>query len=306
MPAWRGDGRLLAYAASPLAGGSFDVWTVAPDGGPPRRAAERAGGADRAGLHAGGQGHGPDARPGRAVPDEDERLRHAAGRPARAAARPRPARAVPADDRRHEARLRLGDRQRRRGPGLGPRQPADRDRPDARAPSSSGCPTAPCARTPTPAGCATRRRRRTRTGTCSASSATSCARSTGTSSSATARAASASPTTTGWPRGASPRSRAAASTATAPQSNPRALVGRAGHVDRLHRPLPRPLPRPEPRAPRRPGRRLPARPPRQPGAAARGARLHEQRRLAADPAELERRHAARRRRSAPARRSADC
>ena len=37
MPAWRGDGRLLAYSASPLAGGSFDVWTVPPDGGPPRR-----------------------------------------------------------------------------------------------------------------------------------------------------------------------------------------------------------------------------------------------------------------------------
>jgi hypothetical protein len=32
LPAWRGDGRLLAFSASPLAGGSFDVWTVAPDG----------------------------------------------------------------------------------------------------------------------------------------------------------------------------------------------------------------------------------------------------------------------------------
>jgi len=39
MPAWRGDGRLLAYAASPLAGGSFDVWTIALDGGTPRLAA---------------------------------------------------------------------------------------------------------------------------------------------------------------------------------------------------------------------------------------------------------------------------
>ena len=36
MPAWRGDGRLLAYAASPLAGGSFDIWTVDPAGGKPR------------------------------------------------------------------------------------------------------------------------------------------------------------------------------------------------------------------------------------------------------------------------------
>ena len=35
LPAWRGDGRLLAFSASPLAGGSFDVWTVAPDGGGP-------------------------------------------------------------------------------------------------------------------------------------------------------------------------------------------------------------------------------------------------------------------------------
>ncbi len=39
MPAWRGDGRLLAYAASPLAGGSFDVWTIGIDGGTPRLAA---------------------------------------------------------------------------------------------------------------------------------------------------------------------------------------------------------------------------------------------------------------------------
>ena len=39
MPAWRGDGLLLAYAASPLAGGSFDIWTIAPAGGKPRRVA---------------------------------------------------------------------------------------------------------------------------------------------------------------------------------------------------------------------------------------------------------------------------
>ena len=32
LPAWRGDGRLLAFSASPLAGGSFDIWTVAPNG----------------------------------------------------------------------------------------------------------------------------------------------------------------------------------------------------------------------------------------------------------------------------------
>ncbi len=39
MPAWRGDGLLLAYAASPLAGGSFDIWTIDPAGGKPRRVA---------------------------------------------------------------------------------------------------------------------------------------------------------------------------------------------------------------------------------------------------------------------------
>jgi lysyl oxidase/WD40 repeat protein len=37
MPAWRGDGRLIAFAASPLAGGSFDIWTVDPDGAAPKR-----------------------------------------------------------------------------------------------------------------------------------------------------------------------------------------------------------------------------------------------------------------------------
>ena len=37
MPAWRGDGLLIAYAASPLAGGSFDIWTVDPTGRKPRR-----------------------------------------------------------------------------------------------------------------------------------------------------------------------------------------------------------------------------------------------------------------------------
>ena len=39
MPAWRGDGLLLAYAASPLAGGSFDIWTVDPLGRKPRQVA---------------------------------------------------------------------------------------------------------------------------------------------------------------------------------------------------------------------------------------------------------------------------
>ena len=37
MPAWSPDGRTIAYAASPLAGGSFDIWTVPAGGGKPRR-----------------------------------------------------------------------------------------------------------------------------------------------------------------------------------------------------------------------------------------------------------------------------
>ena len=188
------------------------------DGGTPTPDPRGPGRADRARLHAVGQGHGAGARPRRAVPGQDERLRHAAGRAARAATRPRPARAVPADDRRNEARLRLGDRQHRRWPGLDPRQQARRVGADARASSSSACPTAPCGRTPTPAGSATRLHRRTPTGTCSASSATSCARSRGTWSCATARAASASPTTTASPPAASRSSRAATSTATAPRA----------------------------------------------------------------------------------------
>ncbi len=39
MPAWRGDGRRIAFAASPLAGGSFDIWVVGIEGGAPTRVA---------------------------------------------------------------------------------------------------------------------------------------------------------------------------------------------------------------------------------------------------------------------------
>jgi hypothetical protein len=35
-PAWSGDGRRIAFAASALAGGSFDVWTVQLTGGAPK------------------------------------------------------------------------------------------------------------------------------------------------------------------------------------------------------------------------------------------------------------------------------
>jgi hypothetical protein len=39
MPAWRGDGRRIAFAASPLTGGSFDIWVVGVAGGAPTRVA---------------------------------------------------------------------------------------------------------------------------------------------------------------------------------------------------------------------------------------------------------------------------
>ncbi len=39
MPAWSGDGLRIAYAASPLAGGSFDIWTTTLEGRAPRRIA---------------------------------------------------------------------------------------------------------------------------------------------------------------------------------------------------------------------------------------------------------------------------
>ena len=218
LPAWRGDGRLLAFSASPLAGGSFDVWTVAPDGGPPRRVLERTGRADRARLHAGGEGHGPGVDPRRAVPGQDERLRHAAGRASRAAARPRPARAVPADDRRHEARLRVGNRQRRQRPRLDPRQQTQRHRPDARRPARPHVrPLRPHVprRRPTPLYAVTDAHALA-PARLPAVRAAHARREL--SSFAIARAASASPTTTGLPPAASPRSPAATSTATAPRA----------------------------------------------------------------------------------------
>ena len=39
-PVWSGDGLRLAYAASPLAGGSFDIWTTRLEGGTPQRVAQ--------------------------------------------------------------------------------------------------------------------------------------------------------------------------------------------------------------------------------------------------------------------------
>ena len=57
MPAFRGDGRLIAYAASPLAGGSFDIWTVGLDGRPPKQVA--AGAAEQVAPRFTRQGTGP-------------------------------------------------------------------------------------------------------------------------------------------------------------------------------------------------------------------------------------------------------
>jgi dipeptidyl aminopeptidase/acylaminoacyl peptidase len=39
-PAWSGDGLRIAYAAGPLAGGSFDIWTTRLEGGAPQRVAK--------------------------------------------------------------------------------------------------------------------------------------------------------------------------------------------------------------------------------------------------------------------------
>ena len=83
LPAWRGDGRLLAFSASPLAGGSFDVWTVAPDGsGQARRALSGPTEQIAPAFTRGGRVTARSLTPGRAVPDEDKRLRLTAGRPA--------------------------------------------------------------------------------------------------------------------------------------------------------------------------------------------------------------------------------
>ncbi len=43
MPAWSPDGKRIAFASSPLAGGSFDIWVVDADGGRPRRVTSTAG-----------------------------------------------------------------------------------------------------------------------------------------------------------------------------------------------------------------------------------------------------------------------
>ena len=72
MPAWRGDGRLLAYAASPLAGGSFDIWTVDPAGGRPKLVATGAAEQLVPVVHTRGQDHVPHPRARRALPREDE------------------------------------------------------------------------------------------------------------------------------------------------------------------------------------------------------------------------------------------
>ena len=74
-------------------------------------------------MDSGRRSHVPDAAARRAVSGEDERPRHAAGRPAPASARLRPASPLPADGRRDPARLRLRNGQRRRWSGLGPREP---------------------------------------------------------------------------------------------------------------------------------------------------------------------------------------
>ena len=223
MPAWRGDGLLLAYAASPLAGGSFDIWTVDPAGGKPQRVVTGAAEQIAPSFTRDGKVTFRIVEPGEPFPEKTSD----SGTPLVG-----PRELLPDFDqrapfrlthRRHEARLRLGDRQHRRRAGVDPRQPPGRRRDRCARSSSSGCRTAPSAPTTTRAASATRPRPRTRTGTCSTSSATSSGRSRASSSCATGRAASASPTTTGSPGGASRSSRGGHFYGNCDASNPRAL-----------------------------------------------------------------------------------
>ena len=216
MPAWSPNGRTIAYAASPLLG--RQLRHLGRRG--PRRAPvsppRRAGRAGRAALE-------PDRTADRAPPrarrpaaeGEDPGHRHAAGRAARAPARLRPARSVAPQPCGNEARLRLGNRQRRRRPDPDRRLASHRRRADARAATRRALrrrhPRLPGRRPPPlhtrvdahalaparlPALRAPAGRRHA-------------------SSSATARAASASPTTTGTPLDGSPPSAGRAISATA-------------------------------------------------------------------------------------------
>ena len=197
LPAWSGDGLRIAYAASPLAGGSFDIWTTTLR----RRPALARGGRP---SRAGGPVVLPAERSRSRCSSRARRSRRSGATPARrrsgrmSSCRLRPAGTVSADHRRDEARFRLATDNVGEGPvwvrgrrstATGMREPA---RPHVRPlrPRLRG-------RRPPPLHAVLF----ARTGI-SASSATSCARSTASSSSATARAASASPTTTGSRPGA--------------------------------------------------------------------------------------------------------
>ena len=251
MPAWRGDGPPARLRREPARRRQLRHLDDRPDG---RRAAAGRRRArpsrSRPPFSARRQDHVPDARAGRAVPGEDERLGHAAGRAARAAARLRPARTVPAHGRRHEARLRLGDRQHRRRAGLGPRQPAGRGRPDARAAARPDVGRL---------GAHVRRRGPPPLHALADAHALAPARLPALRAPhARRRARRARPEERLLPRRPlRPRRRRVAAFTGAhffgncAAVEPARALRRAGHVDRLHRPLPRPLPRPEPRAPRR-------------------------------------------------------
>ena len=239
---------------------------------------------------------------------ENERSRHAADRPARAPARLRPAPAVPADDQRHEARIRVGDRQRGRRAGLGSRRPPLDDRADGGATARQAL-------------------RRQRAGLRPRRAAALHTRVDALALAPAPVPALRAPRPDGQAAGARPeerllprrplRARAGRRGRLPGPPLPRQLrrlrardaLRRAGNLVRLHRPLSAPLPRPEPGAARPSGRRLRPRAPREPGRGARGARLLEQRRLDPDQADLARRnprrgdttHAARRATAARAR-----
>ena len=116
MPAWSPDGQTIAYAASPLSGGSFDIWGVAARGGS-ARSGFVGGPAEQVAPRWSRTGRLTELRlePGDPFP-EPRRETPTRRRPGRASSCPTSTSAPRSGLTMcgHEARLRLCDRQRRR------------------------------------------------------------------------------------------------------------------------------------------------------------------------------------------------